>query len=543
MMEKNRVKKRYYTAILVLVLLGGIFPRLFHIDYPPIGYHSMKEVHYLSVARGFLEHGDFLHKRVLYSGFDEGEGYIEAFPQLPLLPYIYFALWKAFGVEVWIARLVVILFSLGSVYLGWKVAGRLSGSDDIALLSAFFLTMMPVSVFFGRNIQPDIPAMFFLLLMFLSFLRWIDEMKAVHVVTFSLSLLMTAMIKGTFLMPAMAIFFIFPYGRLGDAGARRRIGRHVLFVIAGLAAVAAWLALTKSTIVGGSRLFPVERLFLARSFTLSYWRGLFPVVWGHIRRSYTFGYFLFFLVGVLWSVLNRKEILARFITGSMLSAVAYFVMISDFAVRHSYYHIPFLPMVCFGAAAGLSEAVSVLGTGRLRRFRYAALAVLVLVGAPYLKADISWHYDILAFGSDVAGSYIREHGEEGERVFISFGSPSDGRFKAYRTQLYGTLWEADKRGNLLPDTLEKLKFGERERGFSWIVLYRVDWLPVDGDILEYIDGNYSIVQIGYRDDLPVYHLLRRGGKVDESLFIRKPARLARTYELTTGEVRFFVKEL
>ena len=102
------------TFILIAILALGFAMRSRRLDFPPIGYHSMKEVHYLSVAKGYLDYGDFIHKRVLYSGMSEGPGYIEGLPQFQFLPLIYFTLWKAFGVKVWLARLVVIAFSLGT---------------------------------------------------------------------------------------------------------------------------------------------------------------------------------------------------------------------------------------------------------------------------------------------------------------------------------------------------------------------------------------------------------------------------------------------
>ena len=83
-------KGRIPLIVLLSIMAIGLYLRFYHIDYPPIGYHSMKEVHYLSVAKGYLDYGDFLHKRVLYSGMSEGPGYIEAFPQFQFLPYIYF---------------------------------------------------------------------------------------------------------------------------------------------------------------------------------------------------------------------------------------------------------------------------------------------------------------------------------------------------------------------------------------------------------------------------------------------------------------------
>jgi len=149
----NFNRKNIPIILLVIILAFGFYLRHYHINYPPIGYHSMKEIHYLSIAKGYIDHGDYLHKRVLYSGMSDRPGYMEAFPQFQFLPLIYLLLWKLFGVKIWIARLVIILFSLGSVILTYLVGKRLSGSSEFSILAAFLIMIMPLSVFFGRNIQ------------------------------------------------------------------------------------------------------------------------------------------------------------------------------------------------------------------------------------------------------------------------------------------------------------------------------------------------------------------------------------------------------
>ena len=101
---RNNRKVPYTVLILCALILAGFLLRAYHIGYPPIGYHSMKEIQYLSIAKGYLDHGDFLHKRVLYYGMTAGEGYMKTFPQFPFLPLIYYALWSLFGVHIWMAR-------------------------------------------------------------------------------------------------------------------------------------------------------------------------------------------------------------------------------------------------------------------------------------------------------------------------------------------------------------------------------------------------------------------------------------------------------
>ncbi|MBN2069939.1 MAG: glycosyltransferase family 39 protein [Candidatus Krumholzibacteriota bacterium] len=529
--------------ILCAIVLAGFLLRAYHIDYPPIGYHSMKEVHYLSVAKGYLDHGDLLHKRVLYSGTSRGEGYMESFPQFPFLPLIYYAIWSFFGVHLWIARLVVIVFSLASAVLSWLVARELEADDGTAMLTAFFMAIMPLPVFFGRNIQPDAPALFFLLLATLFFLRWISSFRGRDLVVFSVALCAVALVKGTFLILVLPLFFLFPWAVLGDRVERRKIARQTVWPAAGAIVVAAWLVITRLTLVYSDDLFPLERIFLPQAFSLSFWNAVLPVIWEHVGDNYTYIYFSFACVGLLWSLMNSRTKMARYILGAVAAAPVYFVILSDFATRHSYYHMPFLPAVCLAAAAGVVEAASLTDLMKRKHVKTIVVIILILAAVPSLRNRYYRHFDVLALGSDIAGEYIRDHGSEDGRVFISFASPSDNRFDGYRTQLYGTLWASGKRGNLLPNDYKKIISAEFEHNFEWILLYDSEWLKKDQPVMDYIRTNYDIKQIGYRDDQLIYYLLRRGRKFDPSELDDRPIRNAGSYRFSFGTVDINVREI
>ncbi len=536
--------KTIRTVLLVLILALGLV-RLYRIDDPPIGYHSMKEVHYLSVARGYLEHGDFAHKRVLYSGLSEKPGYIEGLPQFQFLPLIYFSLWKIFGVKLWIARLVVILFSLGSVVMAFRVAGKLTDRGDVPVLAAFFMAILPLSVFFGRNIQPEAPALFFLLLLTWYYLNWLDAFRGKDLIFFSLTVFLTAMIKGTFLIMLVPLMFLFPFRTLADRDTRNRIFRQAAWLLPGMVLTTAWLVFTKITQTGERSIFPIERLFLPEAFTLAYWKQRIPIVWQYAGDNYTFPFLFVFATGLAGAFFDLKRRMSRYLAGSSLAVIVYFLLISDFAIRHSYYQMPFLPMICFGIAAALSDWMLVIGAMAKKRRGLKYLLPLLVIGfaAPSVKNSLDLHFDKQMIGCDIAGIYIRDHGQPEDRVFIAYGSPSDGKYEAWRTQYYGILWESGKRGSLLPPDLEKVKYGEDKCRMKWIVMFYPKWLDADREILDYIKGNYSIRQEGFAGDNLLYHVLERGGSFDPSAFERVKAKPARLYEFSDREIVLSVKEI
>jgi len=53
------IKKNYPWIILSLLLIFGFYLRIYHSDYPVVGYHNWKETHYLTEARNYARDGFF----------------------------------------------------------------------------------------------------------------------------------------------------------------------------------------------------------------------------------------------------------------------------------------------------------------------------------------------------------------------------------------------------------------------------------------------------------------------------------------------------
>lgn len=542
---RGRRSSRYAVIALSAILAAGLLLRLRAIDAPPIGYHSMKEVHYLSIARAYLDHGDLAHKRVLYSGLDEGPGYIEGMPQFQFLPLIYYGIWRLAGVRLWAARLVVVLFSLGCVLLLHRVARRLTGDPAVPLIAAALAAVLPVSVFFGRNIQPDTVALFFALLSTLFFLRWRERLRWGDLLAFSLAAAATAAVKGTFVASVLPVLIMFPLDALRRPGTRRRLAVQAAWLLPGAALFLAWLLFTRIEQSGDSSLLPAGRLVLREAFTAPYWRRQLPLLWRYAGENYTYPLFFVFLLGCVRSLLEPGRALSRYIAASLLALVAYFVLLSDFAVRHSYYHLPWLPLFCLASAAAVAEGMRVVGArgGGMSRARLILPAILLLAVVPQLRMRIDWHFDRQMIGCVAAGRYIAEHADPEDRVFISYGSPSDRRFDAWRTQYYGVLWEAQRRGSLLPADLERVRFGERECGMRWIVVFRFEWLERDRALLEHIRSRYSIRQAGYADGTLLYYVLERGGAFDPSVLDGIEPRPAASYRIEGRPIEITVRDV
>jgi hypothetical protein len=144
--------KTSYLVMGLLLTLGLLF-RLSNLDLPPIGAHNAKEIDYLSPAQFYLQHGFDLerHAHVLN---EDGLTAQEEYPQLPLLSGAIALIWKFFGEHLWSARLLIILLSLlGLPAMYWLSKSLLGGELEATIATALF-SILPVIIFYGRNIQP-----------------------------------------------------------------------------------------------------------------------------------------------------------------------------------------------------------------------------------------------------------------------------------------------------------------------------------------------------------------------------------------------------
>ena len=146
--DLSSLKKLNWTyALLIILLILGVYLRSYHLDFPSIGYHNMKENEYISEAIFFNEQGDFLHRRTYnFYGLEQGPGYFEEYAQPPLIPYMTTLFWKVTGEQLWVPRLIIMLFMLGSILTIYFVVKKLTKSEYMALLSSFLLTIMPLGV-------------------------------------------------------------------------------------------------------------------------------------------------------------------------------------------------------------------------------------------------------------------------------------------------------------------------------------------------------------------------------------------------------------
>ncbi len=523
--------------LLLFLIFIGLSLRVYHIDLPPMGYHNMKETEYLSQAREFYFNGDYLHRRIAWLGMQSptGPGYFEEYAQLPILPWLILLAWKTLGMHVWLGRLIIIVFSLGCIPLTYYVSYELTGKKDLSTYAAFFMAIIPLAVFFGRNIQPETPALFFIMLSTYYYLKWTREFTLKYILASLISFSVAGLFKYTFMIAAIPLLFVFPFEKLKSEDHRRKLVGQIPLIILCLLPLFLWAFSSKSANVSSAQLFTYGRIHPFEVFSSGYWEKYFEQIKNYSIYNFTTFYVGLTFIGLLLCSREIKTPFSRFCVGSALMAVPYSMLLSDYIRQHSYYQMPFLPLVLLSSAYVLHQ-ISMRNIGKSGNLKYLIIAAIILISLPSVKQKIDQQYDIIFFGLDAAGDSINELSDKEDRVFI-----------AGHAQTVGMLWNADRYGAFLPTALERFKFGEDERHMKWIFVYDdlgIFKLKENPKLEEYVVKRYSIREVGIlkigEKTKQMYLILEKVGSTDTSELELKPPQLAKKYETSLGELELYI---
>ena len=157
---RRRMKSRLKIGFLILVFALAALPfaATFALYYPD-------ERHYTDGALMMLKHGDWLVPKS-----DTGK---PRFQKPPLAYWSVAASYESFGVGVFTSRLPFLLASCGTLWLTYRLARRLTGSVETALLATIVLLSHPQFVLCSIRSMPDALLVFFITLSAYGFLRLI----------------------------------------------------------------------------------------------------------------------------------------------------------------------------------------------------------------------------------------------------------------------------------------------------------------------------------------------------------------------------------
>lgn len=357
------------NKLLLLILLLGLFVRLYKIDTPLADWHSWRQVDTAAVTRNFVKEGfnPFLPKHDDMTGVAENPlpnlGRFR-FVEFPIYNIVVYPIYLLFGIDETYHRLVSVLFSLGSIIFLYLITKKYSGFT-IAFFASLSFAILPFNVFFSRTTLPDVTFVFWALGMIYFVDRWINEDQKKWMLW---GLIFSAV---AFLIKPWAVFFALPliYSFYKKEGKLFPIPkRYLIFIILALIPFIfwrLWILNHPEGIPASNWLYNGDGIRLKPSF---WWWIIQERLGGEILGAS--GAVLFF-IGLLLKPKNGNFFLHIF----ALSLFLFFIIFATGNIRHNYYQIAFVPVASIFLARGFILLIQG-GFEFLPRFWTILLAIL-----------------------------------------------------------------------------------------------------------------------------------------------------------------------
>jgi hypothetical protein len=471
---------------LISIILFGVILRAYNLDFPSIGYHNMKENEYLSMAQEMKNTQDFITRRVyFYHAFDEAPT-MKIYPQVPMVSYQTLIAWGFFGENMWGPRLINVIFGVLCIIIIFYILHLLFNNARAALCGAFLLAIMPLAVFFSRNLQPDSPALFFMLLGNLLYLKFCVSFKKHYLFLGGISFAIAWVYKSTFIFGIIPFLFCFNF----KEAFKKKIFTYkdilnFLLPYSLIIITVIWLKLTNQW-----EFEELTRVNLLRVFHFTYWKTFGHQIWNYAwNENFAKIPLVLTCIGVFISVFKKKRgLIERYLLGWIAAIILYFMFFSDYLNQHSYYQMPFLTLIC---AASIYAIVFVSRRiEKVLRKDYLNYLLCIIVGAtiPLSLPGFEAMHRTVFFGEDVAGESLREFTRADERVFLRT-----------HCQGYGIARYA-KRYMEWPATLEEFKKNEKKFNIKYACFYPAIFIKElehnDPEFFLYIRNNYRIKEVG-----------------------------------------------
>lgn len=488
------------SLALVLLVVLGFSLRFYNLNFPSIGYHNMIENEYLSMAQEMQRTKDFFAKRVYFHNAFDADPQVKSDMQPPLVSYQTLISWKALGGNIWAPRLLNVLFGVLSILVIYLVALQLFNNIALALFCAFVLAILPLGVFFSRNIQPESPGFFFMLLGNLCYLKFSSSLKKYQLFLGGLSFTVSWLYRFNFLIGALPFVFCLPFRRI--AKQKKDLLKYALtFFLSYAFLIIAFFWLRHlwplSQQAQGPGLFDI--------FTFSYWKRYGPGLWWYAgSENFTFVFCVTASLGIMLAFLKSGGFLDRYIIGWTLALICYGVIYSSQLTQQSFAQMPFLGLVCIASSYTILFVAETFKKILRKDLLIIFMLVIGGVSLPFVYGALYRMHATIFLGADAAGESLRELTEPQERIFLL--THAQGYAIARYAQRYCG-W---------PSSLEDFINKEKEFKIRYICLYPVNLLydleKRSPELVAYVQDNYHIKELGFEENINRldYFILEKG---------------------------------
>jgi hypothetical protein len=341
--------------------------RMYGITNPPLEVaHNWRQTTGTMVTRNFYEgSSNILYPKIDFAGEKTGITGME----FPLLNYLDYLVSEVFGYQHWYGRLINLIVSSFGIWFFFRLLKRYFTKETAFNASIILLTSIWFA--YSRKIMPDTFATSLVIIGFYYAALFFEEEKRkwLHILLFASFTFLGVLAKlpAGFLL-VLYVFFIF----------NRKISIHlkiVFFVVSGiiLAPIAWWYFSWVPYLV---EKYEFWHFFMGKPISIGA-RELIENIGDGLKHFYDsalkFIGFGLFLVGLFFAFKKRSQLLL-WILGLGFAAFLVIALKAGFTfTHHSYYIIPFVPIMALVAGYGVAGI-------QKNRVQIILLAVIILEG-------------------------------------------------------------------------------------------------------------------------------------------------------------------
>ena len=323
--------------------------RLIGITHPPVEVgHHWRQVTGLMVARNFVE----TDPNPFYPQVDEtlGKSGIIAM-EFPSMNYLYYTVANVFGYTHWYGRLINLIISSLGLYFFYLLLSNYF-KQRVALLAMIFLASS-IWFSFSRKMMPDTYCISLMIIALYYAERFFRSGK---IVSLSLYILFSSLAVLSKIPAAIYFFALIPL--LFIKGNRQRKIALLSTTIIPLAATYLWyfwwnphLASTYGNWYNTGQTLSQSIDTIASNLPAAAKKFYFEAFSGFIL-------FAFFIIGFVTALFRKEKLVLFLFFAVFIPFVVFIVKAGFFFVHHSYYIIPFVPVMALIAAYGIAEILS-----------------------------------------------------------------------------------------------------------------------------------------------------------------------------------------
>ncbi|MBI3341976.1 glycosyltransferase family 39 protein [Candidatus Curtissbacteria bacterium] len=337
--------KRFQLIFVLALLVAAFAVRLYKIDRPIADWHSWRQADTAAVSRNFIKEGytPFVPKYDDMSSQTNGKDNPNRyrFVEFPIYNSIVAFVWYFTGIKDIYARLTTAIITVISTLFLYLIVSRYSGRKT-ALLSAFFFAFIPYNIFYSTTVLPGPTMVFFLLLSYFTFQKWLDKQKVIWLLICSIAT------SAAILTWPIALIFTFPIVYLAFEKYHFSIFKKPYlwaFAIVSIVPFLAWRLWMINYPAG----IPNWQFLINEGnirFKGAFFQWIFAERLGNLIL--TFGGVPLFILGLIRKPGREK----LFYFSILFSSLAYVVIFASGNVRHDYYQIPIIPSLAIFLAIG-----------------------------------------------------------------------------------------------------------------------------------------------------------------------------------------------